>query len=92
MELMDTFPAKIVEWRSSSLFEPEPVDRELERKVLRKLDYTVLPVVAMLYFLSFQVSATRILLIVMPLTAFQKDRTNIGSLFFLGGFRFERHI
>ena len=34
------------------------VDPAEERKAVRKLDYTVLPVMAMFYFLSFLVSKT----------------------------------
>jgi hypothetical protein len=35
------------------------VDMELERKAVRKLDYTIIPLMAMFYLLSFLVSATR---------------------------------
>jgi sugar phosphate permease len=53
MERMGNSIAKIFESQASSLFEASPVDRELERKALRKLDYAILPVMAMFYFLSF---------------------------------------
>lgn len=35
---------------------PEPpIDKELERKAVLKLDYTVLPMMALFYFLNFMV-------------------------------------
>src|ERR1700691_1000910 len=66
MERMGNFIAKIFESQASSLFEASPVDRELERKALRKLDYAILPVMAMFYFLSFLVSTICTLLLVKP--------------------------
>src|ERR1700683_3541144 len=80
MEPRDSSIAKIFESQASSLFEASPVDRELERKALRKLDYTILPVMAMFYFLSFFVSTICTLLLVKPLTVTRKDRANIGLL------------
>jgi hypothetical protein len=78
-----TSPVEIVEWQTSSSSEASitSADRELERRAVRKLDYTILPVMTMFYLLSFLVSAPLIVLQVPHLIFCWKDRANIGSLF-----------
>ena len=59
MEHLDTLPTKAVELQTLGLSEaPQdiPIDRELERNAVRKLDYTIIPIMGLYYFLSFLVS------------------------------------
>jgi hypothetical protein len=59
MERMNAVPTKSADPQTSSLSDASEellVDKRLERRAVLKLDYTVLPVMTMLYFLSFLVS------------------------------------
>lgn len=46
------------ETESTTSRAPTPINLELERRAVRKLDFTILPVMAMFYFLSFLVRYT----------------------------------
>jgi MFS family permease len=53
MDCADTPPAKTVESQSSLASHDTPLHRQLEKQAVRKLDYTILPVMTVFYFLSF---------------------------------------
>jgi len=84
MEHLDTYPSKPIDPTAK----PSPavtsdalaLDEQLEKKAVRKLDLTVLPVLTMFYLLSFLVSVAYSVARDAS-DRFLKDRVNIGLLF-----------